>query len=93
MLRPVHERSAVELRYLGLDSYGRALFERHDVDSIAGAGQSPAPAPGTEAAPAGAGADTRQIALDLRLVRQIHIQGKIVEVLEATRSGVVFRIY
>ncbi len=93
MLRPVHERAAVELRYLGMDEYGRALFERRDVDGIAGAGQAPVAAPGTDAAVVAGGADARQIALDLRLVRQVHVQGKIVEVLEATPSGVVFRIY
>jgi hypothetical protein len=37
--------------------------------------------------------NTRDIAMDLRLSRQLHIQGKIVEVVEATASGVVFRLY
>ena len=37
--------------------------------------------------------NTRDIAMDLRLSRQLHIQGKIVEVVEATATGVVFRLY
>jgi hypothetical protein len=92
------ERASIELRYLGIDSTGRAVFERHDVDKLAGAA-APVPAVGTEAesgaAPAdqGLAPDTRLIALDLRLTRQIHMQGKIIEVVEATPSGVVFRIY
>jgi hypothetical protein len=98
------ERASVELRYLGLDSLGRAVFERHDSDNLAGQ-KAPIP-PLTEAADSGSDAsaaktasktadppNTRQIALDLRLNRQIHIQGKIIEVVEATASGVVFRLY
>ena len=91
------ERASVELRYLGLDATGRAMFERHDIDTLAGA---PVP-PSTESGAGEANAqtagptapDTRQIVLDLRLTRQIRIQGKIIEILEATPSGVVFRIY
>lgn len=94
------ERASIELRYLGLDSSGRAVFERRDSDKLAGA---PVPvataAPGSDsdtgvtAVSKGLPPDSRQIVLDLRLVRQIRIQGKIIEVLEATPSGVVFRVY
>jgi hypothetical protein len=56
-----------------------------------------APASGVDGGPGGASAplapNTRDIALDLRLTREIHIQGKIIEVVEATASGVVFRLY
>jgi hypothetical protein len=98
------ERSTVELRYLGLDEQGRAAFQRHDVDTLAGPPQLPAgeaaavPAElGSASASHGAAAsdppDTRRILVDLRLSRQIQIQGKIIEIVEATASGVVFRIY
>jgi hypothetical protein len=93
------DRAVVDLRYLGLDSQGRAVFQRHDVDTVAGAPETPAalagaadvvskPGEGTDAP-----IDTRDIVLDLRLVRQIHIQDKVIEVVEATPSGVVFRLY
>ena len=85
------ERAAVELRYLGLDEAGRALFQRSDVDSVAGPGRAVAPQPVT-----GDPAHVRPafgIAVDLRTTRQIHVQGKLVEILEATASGVVFRLY
>ncbi|HYA66310.1 MAG TPA: hypothetical protein VEE84_06455, partial [Burkholderiaceae bacterium] len=75
-----------------------AVFERHDVDTLAGPPPAPpvgAASPDTEAGFAAAGlpADTRQILLDLRLSRQIRVQGKIIEILEASASGVVFRLY
>jgi len=111
-LSPKHERAYVEIRYQGLDSLGRAVFERRDGDALAAAspntvlprtakGTVLAPAaPGAAAADTGSGTDnvatapnTRDIAMDLRLSRQLHIQGKIVEVVEATASGVVFRLY
>lgn len=108
------ERAYVEIRYQGLDSLGRAVFERRDGDALAAAAPNtvlPVTARGTVLAPAapatpggeatmGNGSiappvtpDTRDIAMDLRLTRQLHIQGKIIEVLEATASGVVFRLY
>jgi hypothetical protein len=92
------ERAAVEIRYLGLDASGRAVFLRHDDDAIAGKGRAvspgalPADAALQDGAPAAA-ADSRQIVVDLRTTRQIHVQGKIIEVIEATAEGVVFRIY
>lgn len=96
-------QAVVELRYEGLDFLGRAVFERHDSDSLAGPALPPrtlalAAARSGEAMDAPDSAafeapDTRLVVLDLRQVRQIHIQGKIVEVLEATPSGVVFRLY
>ncbi len=86
------ERAAVELWYKGLDSGGRALFERRDVDALAGTSDAPkAPAQTDAAAPTDP--NTREIVLDMRLARQLHIQGKIIEILEATSSGVVFRLY
>jgi len=109
-----HERAYVEIRYQGLDSLGRAVFERRDGDALAAAAPNtvlPTNAKGTvlvpSAPPAAAGdanpgngaiaspatPNTRDIAMDLRLSRQLHIQGKIVEVIEATASGVVFRLY
>jgi hypothetical protein len=93
------DRAVVDLRYLGLDSQGRAVFERHDSDHVAGAPEAAALTPDVaDAAPTAPGdgkqpIDTRDIVLDLRLVRQIHIQGKVIEVVEATPSGVVFRLY
>jgi hypothetical protein len=96
------ERGSVELRYLGLDSLGRAVFQRHDSDASAGhppAKPEPSIAeaggkrPGTEESNGPDAPNTRKIALDLRLTRQIRIQGKIIEVIEATPSGVVFRLY
>jgi hypothetical protein len=91
------ERAYVELRYLGLDALGHAVFLRHDADALAGvparlAGPAPAPDADAEGAPADP-PDTRRIALDLRRTRQIAIQGKVIEVIEATPSGVVFRLY
>jgi len=84
------DRAAVEVRYKGLDSAGRAVFERRDVDALAGTPEAPqAPVDGAAAADP----NTREIVLDMRLARQLHIQGKIIEVLEATSSGVVFRLY
>lgn len=95
-----HERASVEIRYLGLNSTGRAVFERHDVDALAGAPGPAKTAPAAAALDSDAGtstatlpADTRQILLDLRLARQIRVQGKIIEILEASASGVVFRLY
>lgn len=92
------ERAVVEVRYLGLNSAGRAVFERHDVDTLAGPPVPPRSAAAAyEVAPGTAGAllplDTTEILLDLRLARQIRIQGKIIEILEASASGVVFRLY
>lgn len=108
------ERAYVEIRYQGLDTLGRAVFERRDGDALAAAAPNtvlPVTARGTVLAPAapatpggeaamGNGSiappvtpNTRDIAMDLRLTRQLHIQGKIVEVVEATASGVVFRLY
>jgi hypothetical protein len=107
------ERAYVEIRYQGLDSLGRAVFERRDGDALAAAAPNtvlPTTAKGAVLAPVATVApadasggysaiaapvtpNTRDIALDLRLSRQLHIQGKIVEVLEATASGVVFRLY
>jgi hypothetical protein len=93
------ERSSIELRYVGLDAAGRAVFRRHDVDAIAGPPVAPAMEPVALAADQGGGdrtalpPDTRDIVIDMRLARQIRIQGKIVEIVEATPSGVVFRLY
>ena len=90
-------RATVELRYLGINSAGRAVFERRDLDNLAGAPvvSTPAAGSGLEAgtAPAGLPPDTRDISLDLRLARQIRIQGKIIEIVEASDTGVVFRLY
>jgi len=90
-------RAFVELRYRGFNPAGRAVFERRDVDNLAGApvGSRPAAASDTEAGSAGASLppDTREILLDLRMARQIRIQGKIIEIVEASNSGVVFRLY
>jgi hypothetical protein len=91
-------RGSVEIRYLGLDPSGRAIFQRHDIDDLAGAPARVLPQEAMGDASAGQGApaqplNTREIVLDLRLTRQIHVQGKIIEVLEATASGVVFRLY
>jgi len=97
---PKVERATVELRYLGLDDQGRAEFQRHDVDTLAGPpvlppAESPEMALGRAAAAhhPPAALDTRRIVVDLRLARQIQIQGKIIEIVEATATGVVFRIY
>lgn len=94
------EHSAVELRYAGIDSLGRAVFQRRDNDAYAGPPEpAKIPAGGADlsakaAVPADAEApDTRKIVLDMRLTRQIHIQGKTIEILEATPSGVIFRVY
>jgi len=91
------ERATIEIRYLGLDSLGRAVFERRDADALAAA---PARTPGAAAlagtsAPADSpdGPNVRQITLDLRMARQLRVQGKIIEVIEAAASGVVFRLY
>lgn len=90
-------RATVELRYLGFNSAGRAVFERRDVDHLAGvpAASTPAAASDTDTGGAAAGLprDTRDILLDLRLARQIRIQGKIIEIVEASDTGVVFRLY
>jgi hypothetical protein len=92
------DASSVELRYIGLDANGRAVFRRHDVDAIAGA-PLPSGAAATDPAdtlggrPPALPPDTRDIVIDMRLARQIRLQGKIVEIVEATRSGVVFRLY
>ena len=94
-----NQRAMVEIRYLGINPAGRAVFERHDVDLLAG---PPPAALSSTALPsdvepsfaaAGLPADTRQILLDLRLARQIRVQGKIIEILEASATGVVFRLY
>lgn len=82
------ERANTEVRYLGLDASGRAVFQRRDVDTVAGPGTAAPAAPDGAAEP-----DTRQIVVDLRTSRQLRVQGKIIEVIEATASGVVFRIY
>jgi len=91
LVRERPERGAIELRYAGLDTTGRAVFERHDADALAGTGA--AVAPGAAKTAAETRSDTRQIILDLRLARQVRIQGKVIEVLEASSSGVVFHIY
>ncbi|SPE22980.1 exported hypothetical protein [Burkholderiales bacterium] len=95
-----HERAWVEIRYLGLNSAGRAVFARHDVDALAGAPVPPRAEPAAVVLDTDAGAsaaampaDTREIVVDLRVARQIRIQGKIIEILEASASGVVFRLY
>lgn len=97
MMPRKNARATVELRYLGINSAGRAVFERRDVDNLAGAPAASAPAAssGLEAggAPAGLPRDTRDILLDLRLARQIRIQGKVIEIVEASDTGVVFRLY
>jgi hypothetical protein len=101
------ERAVVEIRYQGLDGAGRAVFERHDADALSESAPGstlPTSAKGTILVPAAAAAEpgtltpamppnTRDIALDLRLGRQLRVQGKIIEVIEATASGVVFRLY
>ena len=75
------ERATIEIRYAGMDDAGRALFDRHDLDRAA-------VEPGT----ATGGADHR-LTVDLRTTRQIRLQGKIIEILEADPSGVVFRLH
>jgi hypothetical protein len=92
------ERGLVELRYLGLDATGRAVFQRHDADSLAGAPiavKDPAAPVETELkyTPDSDTPNTRQIVMDLRLTRQLHIQGKTIEVVEASPTGLVFRLY
>ena len=92
------QRAVVEVRYLGLNSAGRAVFERHDVDILAGPPVPPGSVVAATEVEPGATAgilpvDTREILLDLRLARQIRIQGKIIEIIEASASGVVFRLY
>lgn len=94
------DRANIEVRYLGLDGLGRAVFQRQDNDAMAGHAVAVTPAPGpadpqglVPVAEEAQQLNTRQIALDLRLTRQLRIQGKIVEVIEATPSGVVFRLY
>ena len=94
------KRASVELRYLGLDAFGRAVFERHDVDALAGDPQFPRSLPTLADAGGQSGTavepqlpDTRQIVLDLRRTRQIHIQGKTIEIVDASPSGVVFHLY
>ncbi len=90
------ERASVEVRYLGLDGAGRALFERSDHDALASAaadaGHRPAAGPDAGIAPDGP-PNVQLIAVDLRLGRQIRVQGKIIEILQASASGVVFRLY
>ncbi len=90
-------RATVELRYLGINSAGRAVFERRDVDKLAGAPAVPPSAVVADqqsgSAASGMPPDSRDILLDLRLARQIRIQGKIIEIVEASDSGVVFRLY
>lgn len=92
------ERGQVELRYLGLDSTGRAVFQRRDADALGGTAiavkdPSEPVEPELKYTPDSDTPNTRQIVLDLRLTRQIHIQGKTVEVVEASPSGLVFRLY
>jgi hypothetical protein len=94
------ERARVEIRYMGLDGQGRAVFQRYDADSAAGSPQAPAipVSSGAEGAERVQSPDTlpphtMPIVLDLRLTRQIHVQGKIIEVVQATATGVVFRLY
>jgi len=92
------QRATVEIRYLGINSAGRAVFQRHDVDLLAGAPVALAPGNGSSDAETGYAAsnlpsDTREILLDLRLAREIRVQGKIIEIVEASPSGVVFRLY
>jgi hypothetical protein len=100
LIRGREERGYIELRYAGLDAAGRAVFVRHDVDPVADPRKAPprpatgptGPDEGPTAVPA-APADTREIVLDLRLSRQIRIQGRTIEILEATAAGVVFHLY
>jgi hypothetical protein len=77
------EMAHVDLRYGGLDSLGRAVFQRHDVDQLASG----------RPASDGAGGHVQTLTLDLRHVRQLHVQGKTIEILDASDSGVVFRLY
>lgn len=85
------ERASIEIRYVGLDSLGRAVFERRDSDVLAESAP-PARATATGALTSDP-PNVRQIALDLRMARQLRVQGKIVEIIEAAPSGVVFRLY
>ena len=92
------QRATVEVRYLGINAAGRAVFQRHDVDLLAGVPVALAPRTGTSEAesgyaPSNLPPDTREILLDLRLAREIRVQGKIIEIVEASPSGVVFRLY
>ncbi len=89
-LIPGERRASVEIRYLGIDDAGRAVFERHDVDVLAG---GPVGADTGAGVPPSGPIDTRRIAIDLRTTREIRVQGKIIDVLEASPSGVVFRLY
>jgi len=68
------------------------------VDLLAGVPVALAPRTGTSEAesgyaPSNLPPDTREILLDLRLAREIRVQGKIIEIVEASPSGVVFRLY
>lgn len=117
-LLPGGKLASVEIRYLGIDDMGRAVFERHDTDALAGrptgsgvvspvsVSAAPPAAPpdlrrgsgrGQKCGPSlgsnCAALDTRRIAIDLRTTREIRVQGKIIDVLEASPSGVVFRLY
>ncbi len=87
------ERASVEISYVGLDSAGRAVFQRHDIDALAGAPVLDKSAGAAGGEGTGLAANTRQIVLDLRLSRQIRVQGKIIEIIEATSSGVVYHLY
>jgi hypothetical protein len=73
-----------ELRYLGINSAGHAVFRRTDVDI------------GASAPPATLGAlppDAVQFALEPTLGRTITIQDHGVEILQFNRAGVQYRVW
>ena len=89
------EMAHTELRYEGLDSSGNAVFSRRDVDLLAKAA-----APSSDAKARGEvheniedSRNVEEIVVNLRVKRQIHIQGRTIEILDAHPEGVVFRLY
>jgi hypothetical protein len=79
-----HDRGFAELRYMGTNSAGQAVFRRTDVDI------------GASAPPATVGAlppDAVQFALEPTLGRTITIQDHGVEILQFNRAGVQYRVW
>jgi hypothetical protein len=89
------ETARMELRYEGLDSSGHALFSRKDVDVLADphAEHREAEVHGEGRPSDGPGKNTQELVVNLRVQRQIHIQGRTIEILDAHPEGVVFRVY
>ena len=81
---PPDGRGFAELRYMGTNSVGQAVFRRTDVDI------------GASAPPATVGAlppDAVQFALDPTLGRTITIQDHGVEILQFNPAGVQYRVW